>query len=158
MESGGKENSELSAKSITERMLKGVDKNQDPGLVSPLLLAFIGDSVYDICIRTALVKQGNRQVQKVHARATDFVSAKAQSEAVSRLKNIFTEEELNIFKRGRNAKFHTKAKNASTVEYKAATGFEAVFGYLFLKGDAERILKLAEVAVDGTLLDIATEQ
>ena len=152
MESGGKENNLLNAETITERLLGGADKNQDPGLVSPLLLAFIGDSVYDICIRTALVKQGNRQVQKVHARATDFVSARAQSEAIKRLKSVLTEEEVNVFKRGRNAKFHTKAKNASTVEYKAATGFEAVFGYLFLKGDMERILELAEMSVDGGLL------
>ena len=153
MESGGKENDPLNAETITERLLGGIDKNQDPGLVSPLLLAFIGDSVYDICIRTALVKQGNRQVQKVHARATDFVSARAQSEAIKRLKSVLTEEEVNVFKRGRNAKFHTKAKNASTVEYKAATGFEAVFGYLFLKGDTGRILELAELAVDGGLTD-----
>lgn len=151
MESDGRENEPLNAETITERLLGGLDKNKDPGLVSPLLLAFIGDSVYDICIRTALVKKGNRQVQKVHAEATGFVSARAQSEALERLKKVFTGEELNVFKRGRNAKFHTKAKNASTVEYKAATGFEAVFGYLFLKGDTERIMELASVAVDGRL-------
>lgn len=147
MESDGKGNEPFGAKLIVERLLSGADNNKNPGLVSPLLLAFIGDSVYDICIRTALVKQGNRQVQKVHARATDFVSARAQSEAVSVLKKAFTEEEMNIFRRGRNAKFNTKAKNASTVEYKAATGFEAVFGYLFLKGDTDRIMELAALAM-----------
>ena len=147
MASDGKENNILSSDMITERLLDGDDKNKDPRLVSPLLLAFIGDSVYDLCIRTALVKRGNRQVQKVHAKATDFVSARAQSEAAKRLKTCFTNEETEIFKRGRNAKFHTKAKNASTVEYKAATGFEAVFGYLFLKGEHDRILELAALSV-----------
>ena len=149
MASDGKENKGLNAESIVERLLDGEDKNKDPGLVSPLLLAFIGDSVYDICIRTALVKKGNRQVQKLHARATDFVSAKAQSEALKRLKTVFTEEENDILRRGRNAKFHTKAKNASTAEYKSATGFEAVFGYLFLKGKTDRIMELAEIAAEG---------
>lgn len=148
MASDGKENKGLSAEQITERLLGMEDKNKDPEMVSPLLLAFIGDSVYDICIRTALIKQGNRQVQKVHARATDFVSARAQSEAVDKLKRVLTEEEMNIFKRGRNAKFHTKAKNASTVEYKAATGLEAVFGYLFLKGDTDRILELTALTTE----------
>ncbi len=151
MASDGKESDSLNAEMIVDVLLKGIDKNKDPGLVSPLLLAFIGDSVYDICIRTALVKQGNRQVQKIHSAATDFVCAKAQSEAMIRLKKILTEEEMNIYQRGRNAKFNTKAKNASTVEYKTATGFEAVFGYLFLKGDMIRIIELAGFAVDGRL-------
>ena len=119
--------------------------------MSPLLLAFIGDSVYDICIRTALVKQGNRQVQKIHKRATDFVSARAQSETVDRLQSFFTEDEMSIFKRGKNAKFHTKAKNADTMEYKRATGLEAVFGYLYLKGETDRILELVRLATDGEL-------
>lgn len=151
MESGGKRSDALSADAITEHLLNGKDKNTDPGLVSPLLLAFIGDSVYDICIRTALVKQGNRQVQKIHKRATDFVSARAQSETVDRLQSFFTEDEMSIFKRGKNAKFHTKAKNADTMEYKRATGLEAVFGYLYLKGETDRILELVKLATDGEM-------
>ena len=151
MESDGKENNALSADAITLKLLEGIDKNKDPALVSPLLLAFIGDSIYDLCIRTALVKKGNRQVQKLHAQASGIVSAAAQSEAVGRIKNLLTDDEKDILRRGRNAKFNTKAKNASTVEYKAATGLEALMGYLYLKGDTDRILELVSVATDGTI-------
>ena len=79
------------------------------------------------------------------------MSARAQSETVDRLQSFFTEDEMSIFKRGKNAKFHTKAKNADTMEYKRATGLEAVFGYLYLKGETERILELARLATDGEL-------
>ena len=109
---------------------------------SPLTLAYIGDAVYEIVIRTILVEKGNAQVNKLHQRASKLVKASAQSEIIEKLKEDLTEEELAVYKRGRNAKSYTKAKNASTIDYRRATGFEAVMGYLYLKGDYKRMIDL----------------
>ena len=116
--------------------------NTDIKTYSPLTLAYIGDAVYEIVIRTILVEKGNAQVNKLHQRASKLVKASAQSEITEKLKEDLTEEELVVYKRGRNAKSYTKAKNASTIDYRRATGFEAVMGYLYLKGDYKRMIDL----------------
>ena len=116
--------------------------NTDIKTYSPLTLAYIGDAVYEIVIRTVLVEKGNAQVNKLHQRASKLVKASAQSEIIEKLKEDLTEEELAVYKRGRNAKSYTKAKNASTIDYRRATGFEAVMGYLYLKGDYKRMIDL----------------
>ena len=116
--------------------------NTDIKTYSPLTLAYIGDAVYEIVIRTILVEKGNAQVNKLHQRASKLVKASAQSEIIEKLKEDLTEEELAVYKRGRNAKSYTKAKNASTIDYRRATGFEAVMGYLYLKGDYKRMIDL----------------
>ena len=109
---------------------------------SPLTLAYIGDAIYELVIRTILVRRGNTQVNKLHKQASGLVKAEKQSEMIGLLEEELTEEELHIYRRGRNAKSNTSAKNASIVDYRRATGFEAVMGYLYLKGNYSRMLEL----------------
>ena len=104
------------------------DKNWS--MYSPLTLAYIGDAVYELIIRSIFVKQGNCQAQKLHQKVTACVSAKAQSKMMEALQQELSEEEAAIYRRGRNSKPYTKAKNASLKEYLEATGFESVMGYL----------------------------
>ncbi|MGB8455658.1 MAG: ribonuclease III domain-containing protein [Anaerocolumna sp.] len=109
---------------------------------SPLTLAFIGDVVYDLIIRTLIVENGNAPVNKLHKQVSNLVKAPAQMEMFHKIEDKLTEEELAIFKRGRNAKSFTSAKNASITEYRAATGFEALIGYLYLNNEFTRILDI----------------
>ena len=109
---------------------------------SPLTLAYIGDAVYDLIIRTVVVERANRAASALHKKTSGFVKAKTQSDMVEALIPYLTEEELEIYKRGRNAKSHTMAKNASVSDYRRATGFEALVGYLYLSGNFDRILQL----------------
>lgn len=119
-----------------------------PQSYSPLVLAYIGDAIYDLIIRTYLVKQGNQQVNKLHKQAKTFVKAEAQKDLFYKIESKLSEEELRIFKRGRNAKSQTKAKNASLSDYRTATGLEALFGYLYLKKDLDRIMELVAMGVN----------
>ncbi|PKM93463.1 MAG: ribonuclease III [Firmicutes bacterium HGW-Firmicutes-1] len=116
---------------------------------SPLVLAYIGDAVYEMMIRTVIVNEGNMQVNKMHKMAKDLVKASAQAEIYYIVESMLTEEELNIFKRGRNAKSATKAKNASLIDYRTATGFETLIGYLYLKKDFKRMTDLVSEGVKG---------
>ncbi len=109
---------------------------------SPLTLAFIGDSIFDLIVRTAVVEDGNAPVNKLHKRASELVKAKAQAELYHQIKELLTEEETAIFKRGRNAKSFTSAKNAGVLEYRTATGLEALMGYLYLSDQMDRLLEL----------------
>ena len=102
---------------------------------SPLTLAYIGDAVYELVIRSIIVEKGNAPVNKLHKRSSQLVKAKSQAEAAVKLMDVFTEEELAVYKRGRNTRSHTMAKNADMMDYRMATGFEAVMGYLHLKQD-----------------------
>ncbi len=119
---------------------------------SPLTLAYIGDAVFDVIIRSILVSRGNTQVNNLHKRACAIVKAQTQADFADVLMDDFTEDEMNIYRRGRNSKPHTKAKNASTMEYLEATGFEAVIGYLYLTGNMDRICELINKGAD--MLDI----
>ena len=112
--------------------------------VSPLYLAYIGDAVYELYIRTMIAKDANIPVSKLHKTATSYVKAKAQSDTVHALMDFLTEDEIKIFKRGRNAKSATSAKNADIVDYRHATGFEALMGYLYLKKDFKRLEEILE--------------
>jgi len=109
---------------------------------SPLTLAFIGDSVFDLIIRSYVVESGNAPVNKLHHRCSKLVQAGAQAELFHSIKDKLTEEEMAVFKRGRNAKSFTTAKNAGLLEYKTATGLEALIGYLYLTGRIDRIMEL----------------
>ncbi len=109
---------------------------------SPLVLAYIGDSVYDLIIRTALVKTRHCQVEKLHKHASRLVKASAQAALIEKIQSLLTEEEEHIYKRGRNAKSYSKAKNATVIDYRKATGMEALVGYLYLKEDTARLLDL----------------
>ncbi len=109
---------------------------------SPLTLAYIGDGIYELVIRTILVEQGNCQPQKLHKRASALVKAQTQSAMMETLTPLLTDEELAVYRRGRNAKSYTMAKNATMGDYRRATGFEALMGYLYLTQQEPRMLEL----------------
>ena len=113
--------------------------SKDWKLYSPLTLAYLGDAVYEMVIRTICVNRTNMQTQKLHRKVTGYVSAKAQAKMMDALIGELTEEEESIYRRGRNSKPYTKAKNASMEEYLKATGFEALVGYLYLQKEYERM-------------------
>ena len=117
-------------------------EDQDLRTYSPLTLAYIGDGVYELVIRTILVKKGNCPVNQLHKKASSLVKAGAQSKMMELLEPDLTEEELAVYKRGRNAKSYTMAKNATMKDYRKATGFEALMGYLYLQGETERLVSL----------------
>jgi Uncharacterized protein conserved in bacteria len=127
-----------------EFQLADVDAKQ----YSPLTLAFIGDGIYDLIIRTIIVEHGNAPVNKLHKQVSSLVKAQTQSEMVHLLEPELDEEELSVYKRGRNAKSFTSAKNATIAEYRAATGFEALMGYLYLSNQMSRILDLVKLGLE----------
>lgn len=140
-------------------MEKGIDAyiletfgitQQDIKTYSPLTLAYIGDGVYDLIIRSIVVGKGNTQPNLLHKKTSSIVKAKAQSEMIEALLPELTEEEEAVYKRGRNAHSATMAKNASMSDYRRATGFEALMGYLYLKNDFARVLELVKTGLERT--------
>ncbi len=125
---------------------------QDIRTFSPLTLAYIGDGAYEIVIRTVLVKQGNCPVNQLHRKASQLVKAQTQSAVMETLEPLLTEEEYRIYKRGRNAHSPTMAKHATMADYRRATGFEALIGYLYLKEDWDRMLELIRVGLENQKL------
>ena len=121
---------------------------QDIRTYSPLTLAYIGDAIFELVVRTVLVERKNTQAEKLHKAATKIVKAETQALMIEALKEDLTEEELAVFKRGRNAKAVTRAKNATMSEYRRATGFEALMGYLYLKGEMARMIELIRLGVE----------
>lgn len=121
---------------------------QDLRSYSPLTLAYIGDAVFELAVRTVLVERKNTQAEKLHKAAVKIVKAETQALMIEAIKEELTEEELAVYKRGRNAKAVTRAKNATMSQYRRATGFEALMGYLYLKGDLERMAKLIHLGVE----------
>ena len=117
---------------------------QDLRSYSPLTLAYLGDAVYELVVRTVLVRGGNCPVNELHHRATLYVNVQAQRTVAAAIGDLLTEEEATAFRRGRNAHSPTMAKHASMSDYRHATGLEALVGYLYLKGDLERLLVLLE--------------
>ncbi|HBH13515.1 MAG: Ribonuclease III family protein [Clostridiales bacterium 38_11] len=117
---------------------------KDPRLMSPLQLAYIGDAVFELLVRSYLIENHDMNVNDLHRKAILFVKAEAQAEAFRFLENDLTEEELRIVKRGRNAKSVTVPKNAKLTDYKYATGLEALFGYLYMSNQNQRIEELFE--------------
>ena len=115
---------------------------------SPLVLAYIGDAVYELIVRSILVSMGNRPVNKLNKDATSLVKAGAQSEIIKLISDNLSEEEYTVFKRGRNSSPHTMAKNASMTDYKYATGFEALIGFLYLDNRCDRALDLVKLGID----------
>lgn len=127
---------------------------KDWKMYSPLTLAYIGDAAYELIIRTILVKKANCQPQKLHHQVTACVSAKAQAKMIEVLQPHLTEEEARVYRRGRNSKPYTKAKNASMQEYLEATGFEAVMGYLYLQEQFERMNELVLLGLKALSINI----
>ncbi|CVI65687.1 Mini-ribonuclease 3 [Clostridiales bacterium CHKCI001] len=122
-------------------------KPEEAALYSPLVLAYLGDCVYEIILRTVIVCRGNTSVNNLNKKVSYFAKATTQSKLVKQLMNEFTEEEKQIFKRGRNAKSVTIAKHASMTDYRMATGWEALVGYLYLKGEYERLVTLTKLGI-----------
>ena len=123
-------------------------EEQDLRTYSPLTLAYIGDAIFELVVRTVLVERKNTQAEKLHKAATKIVKAETQALMIEAIKEELMEEELAVYKRGRNAKAVTRAKNATMSEYRRATGFEALMGYLYLKGDIVRMIELIHLAVE----------
>lgn len=122
-------------------------EDRDLRSYSPLTLAYIGDGVYELIVRTILVKKGNRPVNQLHRQASSLVKAAAQSAMMEKLEPLLTEEERSVYRRGRNAHSPTMAKHASMGDYRRATGFEALVGYLYLKEDFLRITELVRAGI-----------
>ena len=129
-------------------MEESIDRNAAAGgrrkaaMYSPLTLAYLGDSVLDLWVKEHFVRKANQQVQKYHKEVTGVVSAVSQAAFMDSIEESLTEEETAVYHRGRNASVHSKAKNATMAEYKKATGFEALLGYLYLSGQVERLEEL----------------
>lgn len=122
-------------------------KDPDIRSYSPLTLAYIGDGVYELVIRTILVKKGNCPVNRIHRKASSLVKASAQSAILEKIEGHLTQEEHDIYRRGRNAHSPTMAKHATMADYRRATGFEALMGYLYLKEEYTRMLTLIRMGI-----------
>lgn len=127
-----------------------VNINLDVNLINGIALAFEGDAVYSLYIRRHLIFQGQTKPNQLHRLATRYVSAKAQASLIEKMldQEVLTEKELDIYKRGRNAHSHTKAKNTDVITYKMSTGFEAVMGYLHMTEDLTRLEELITWCID----------
>lgn len=117
--------------------------------LNPQVLAFVGDSVYTLFIRTMLCEKFDVKSGKLHTLANEYVKAGGQSDALENIIELLTEDELAIFKRARNYKTHSVAKNANVIDYKRATGFEALIGYLYLIGNYKRLNQMLNLCVEG---------
>ena len=115
---------------------------------SPLTLAYIGDCVFDLIIKNLMISHGNRQVNRIHKDTSNLVQASSQSRMMRAMQEYLTEEEHAIYKRGRNAKSVTPAKNQSITDYRRATGFEALLGYLYLRKEWKRLIDLVKIGLD----------
>lgn len=129
-------------------MFEEFNKIEKPELLNPLVLAYIGDAVYEVYVRVYIAKKGEIKTNTLHKASISFVSAHAQSDILDEIENSLTEEELNIVRRGRNAHSNTIPKNASIADYKKATAFEALIGYLFLKNDIKRLEEIIKLTLE----------
>ncbi|KAB3532398.1 Mini-ribonuclease 3 [Alkaliphilus serpentinus] len=117
-------------------------------MMAPLVLAYMGDSIFEVYIRNYVISRGNFSVHQLHKQATKYVKAKAQATIVHALEKELNEEEWAIVKKGRNQKSATVPKNAELIDYKYATGFEALLGYLYYTGKIQRLKELMEKSID----------
>lgn len=143
------ENSELSGfYEFFREMLKL--KKVDVNSYSPLALAYIGDAVYEILVRTKVMNHGSTQVNNMHKKSSGLVNAGTQAEIIRKLieEEELTQEETAVYKRGRNAKSATTAKHAAVIDYRTATGFEALCGWLYLNGDLKRLVTLVSKGLE----------
>lgn len=123
-------------------------KNIDLQTVSMQTLAFIGDAVYNVYIRCYLASHSNVKTGMLHKESIKYVSAKGQSHTIDDILDMLTEEEKSIYKRGRNTNIATVSKNVDVVNYKRATGFEALIGYLYVKGNKDRLDELVKICIE----------
>lgn len=116
--------------------------------ISMQTLAFIGDAVFNVYIRTYLASKSNSQTGKLHVASIHYVSAKGQAKMIEHLQDILTEEEIAIYKRGRNTNIHAVSKNVDVITYKMATGFETLIGYLYLQHQSERLDEIVALCIE----------
>ena len=139
--------------SLTQNLTESIKnvlglKEISPAQLSPLVLAYIGDSIFDLVITYLLDTKGNMQVNKLNRFTSNIVKAQSQSEMIGIIEPLLSPAEEAVYKRGRNAKSYTSAKNASISDYRRATGFEALMGYLYLEGEYERMIQLIKAGLD----------
>lgn len=123
-------------------------EERDANTYSPLVLAYVGDAVYEVLVRAKVVNAGSIQVNKLHKHSSGLVCAGTQAEMIKLLLPQLRDEETAVFKRGRNAKSVTSAKNVSITDYRLATGFEALLGWLFLSEQFERLIFLVSQGLE----------
>lgn len=123
-------------------------KKEDVIQMSPLVWAYMGDAVYEKYIREYVIRQGLCKNGLLHKKSIRYVSANGQVKILKRIEEKLTEEELDIVRRGRNSNPHSHAKNADIVDYKYATGFEALIGYLYLSEQSERLEEILKMCVE----------
>ncbi len=131
-----------------EELIERKREKQDVNLMSPLIWAYVGDSVYELFIRTSLVNNSNEKVHKLHMNAIKFVKAAGQAKILKAMEEELTDEEKNIVRRGRNTQNHHIAKNATPAEYAYATAFEGLIGYLYLTKQDERLKYILNRALE----------
>lgn len=131
-------------------------EERDPGQYSPLVLAYIGDAVYEVIIRAKVINRGSMQVNKMHRHSSMLVKASAQAKLIRSIQEDLTQEERSIYRRGRNAKSATMARHATMTDYRTATGLEALAGWLFLKEEYLRLIELISLGLkkSGLLSDL----
>lgn len=129
-------------------LISGNSENFDIKTYSPLTLAYIGDSIFEICVRTHFVKLCNTKPKNLHNKVKSFVNANAQSIMYKAVLPNLLEEEVAVLKRGRNANAKSSPKNASIIDYKNATALESLFGYLYLTKNYDRILQIFEICIN----------
>ena len=125
-------------------------QTQDVNKISMLGLAHVGDAVYELLTRTMLCERGHSSVSELHRLTVSMVNAPAQARAAERLIPVLTDDELSVYRRGRNTKVNSVPHNADIGQYHAATGLEALFGWLYLLGRTERINELFNIITGGT--------
>ncbi len=131
-----------------------IEFTKRPNEYNPLVLAYIGDSLYDVYVRSRIIAEhGGMSAHKMHVTATRFVKAHGQSEAVKFIEAVLTEDELAAYKRGRNTKSYTVPKNADVGEYRRATGFEALLGWLYVGGATERMQEIMKLSYESILAE-----
>ena len=129
-------------------------EEKDIRTYSPLTLAFVGDCVFDLIIRTIIVERANRSPHDLHKMKSNIVKAKTQAELGEAIQELLNEDEQSVYRRGRNAKSQTTAKNASVGDYRKATALEALVGYLFLQNQEDRILFLVKAGLEKLNINI----
>jgi ribonuclease-3 family protein len=123
-------------------------EKKDIRTYSSLALAFLGDGVFEIVVRTIVMAKGNRAPQKLHLDSANIVNAKSQAKISDGIMEMLTDEEKDIYRQGKNANSHTRAKNASLSDYRKATGFETLLGYLYIEGKTDRIINIVKSGIN----------
>lgn len=135
---------------VDNDLIKKIEKNTDgkTRMYSPSQLAYAGDAVYELLVRSYIINNHDYSVNLMHRDAIRFVKARAQANIIRELNPKLTEEEKKIVKRGRNAKVTSSPKNADMMDYRYATGFEALLGYLYLNNEMDRLLSLFNTIIE----------